>query len=550
MKVSSDHRPILSPRRRIRSTRQRFGVRQFAAAFPAMCDHLKSARGLAQSKSFARSVAFSIVILAGGFATPCFPTPADYFRIAVVDEQTGRGVPLVELETVNHLRFYTDSAGVVAFFEPALMNRDVFFHVRSHGYEFKKDGFGYAGKTLAVKPGGSAELKLKRLNIAERLYRVTGEGIYRDTVLLGGRAPIAEPLLNAQVAGQDTVMALPYRGRLHWFWGDTLRPKYPLGHFGTAGATSELSTRGGLDPAVGVDLRYFAGDDGFSRPMIKLGAPGPVWVHGAFTLNDPSGHERLVAHYMRMKNLGEMLEHGLVMFNDEQQRLDKLVEFDLKEKWRRPHGHPVRFKDTDGEFIYFPAPFANVRVRAVWQAVTNQSRYESLSLTTNAAGRLKHEWQTNSAPLTQKAERELVRSGKLRPEEARLQMTDVDSGKPVEMHSGSICWNEFRKRWVMIAGQSGGTSYLGEIWFAESESLTGPWRLARKIVTHERYSFYNPAQHSFFDQQGGRVIYFEGTYTAEFSGNPVKTPRYDYNQIMYRLDLTDARLGLPLERKD
>jgi len=48
--------------------------------------------------------------------------------------------------------------------------------------------------------------------------------------------------------------------------------------------------------------------------------------------------------------------------------------------------------------------------------------------------------------------------------------------------------------------------------------------------------------HSYFDAEGGRIIYFEGTYTHTFSGNPVPTPRYDYNQIMYRLDLADERL--------
>jgi hypothetical protein len=31
-----------------------------------------------------------------------------------------------------------------------------------------------------------------------------------------------------------------------------------------------------------------------------------------------------------------------------------------------------------------------------------------------------------------------------------------------------------------------------------------------------------------------------------FSGNPDQTPRYNYNQIMYKLDLTDARLVLPV----
>ena len=36
-----------------------------------------------------------------------------YFKITVVDEQTGRGVPLVELRTVNDIRLLTDSNGVV-----------------------------------------------------------------------------------------------------------------------------------------------------------------------------------------------------------------------------------------------------------------------------------------------------------------------------------------------------------------------------------------------------------------------------------------------------
>ena len=54
-----------------------------------------------------------------------------------------------------------------------------------------------------------------------------------------------------------------------------------------------------------------------------------------------------------------------------------------------------------------------------------------------------------------------------------------------------------------------------------------------------------PTQHPFFDQDGGRVIYFEGTYTNTFSGNPMPTPRYEYNQIMYRLDLSDPRLKMP-----
>ena len=96
----------------------------------------------------------------------------------------------------------------------------------------------------------------------------------------------------------------------------------------------------------------------------------------------------------------------------------------------------------------------------------------------------------------------------------------------------------------MICCQSGGSSsYLGEIWYAEADAPEGPWGKARKIVTHDRYSFYNPVHHAFFDAKGGRVIYFEGTYTRTFSAARLATPRYDYNQIMYRLDLDDPRLA-------
>jgi hypothetical protein len=54
-------------------------------------------------------------------------------------------------------------------------------------------------------------------------------------------------------------------------------------------------------------------------------------------------------------------------------------------------------------------------------------------------------------------------------------------------------------------------------------------------------SFYNPRHHAFFDSADGRVIYFEGTFTRTFSGS-VAIPRYEYNQLLYRLDLGDSRL--------
>jgi len=127
---------------------------------------------------------------------------------------------------------------------------------------------------------------------------------------------------------------------------------------------------------------------------------------------------------------------------------------------------------------------------------------------------------------------------------------DVETNTRAHAHAGSVNWNEYRKKWIMITGvlatDAKSPSNLGEIYYAESDSPNpeGPWAKAKKIITHDRYSFYNPNHHPVFDQQGGKVIYFEGTYTYTFSRSEKEgpTPRYDYNNVMYRLDLGDERL--------
>ena len=91
--------------------------------------------------------------------------------------------------TTNQLRYFTDNAGVAAFDEPGLMDAEVFFHLAGHGYEVPKDGFGYRGVRLTPKAGGTATVKVKRVNIAERLYRVTGDGLYAESVKAGRDVP-------------------------------------------------------------------------------------------------------------------------------------------------------------------------------------------------------------------------------------------------------------------------------------------------------------------------------------------------------------------------
>jgi hypothetical protein len=475
----------------------------------------------------------------------------DYFCIRVIDEATGRGVPLVELTTVNNIRFVTDSAGVVAFREPGLMDQSVFFHIKSHGYEYPADGFGYRGARLQVTAGGEATLRIKRINIAQRLYRITGAGIYRDSVIVGKSPPIAQPLLNAQVFGSDSVVNCIYRGKIYWFWGDTNRPSYPLGNFHVPGAVTELPSHGGLDPMVGINLDYFVDDQGFAKPMAKLPGKGPTWIQGLTTIRDERGRELLFTGYVKVEPPLKVVERGLAQFNDEKLAFEKLVQFDQKAPLF-PHGHAFRRSDEGIEYVYFGNPFPLVRVPATAAAIRDSARYEAYTCATQGSredslaidrqnGEVSYGWKTDTLPYTPQLQERLVKQQLIQRSEGLFQLTS-DTGKPILIHSGSAAWNAYRKKWVMIGLESWGTSLLGEVWYAEADDLTGPWQNARKIVTHEQYSFYNPKQHPEFAQDNGRLIFFEGTYTNTFSGNADQTPRYNYNQVMYLLDLSDPRL--------
>lgn len=467
------------------------------------------------------------------------------FGIHVVDEHTGRGVPLVTLTTTNHAAYTTDSAGWIAFDEPGLMGRSVYFSLSAPGYAVAKDGFGFAGVKLTPKHGGKAEVKVMRTNIAERLYRITGQGIYRDSTLLGIEAPLPRANLFADVMGQDSVQVVPWKNRLFWLWGDTQRPNYPLGNFHTTCAWSDLPDKGGMDPQHGIHYEYITDEAGAVAKMIPVKEPGVVWLFGLLTVADGAGSEHMLAHYSRWKDLSRKLEHGIAVFDEEEQRFRRTAVLGDEFTWQYPQNNTVRARgtgadDVERDYFYFATPYCVTRVPATYEDVQNTSSYEALAWSEEAKS---HVWQSDVPPLTQETEARLVREARLPKDKARMQVTDAQTGKPVLLHSGSVHWNEHRQRWIILAVQkSGDVSHLGEVWYAEARQIEGPWRKAIKVASHPRYSFYNPSHHAFFDQQGGRYIYFEGTYAETFSGNPVATPRYDYNQLMYRLDLDEPRL--------
>jgi hypothetical protein len=240
-----------------------------------------------------------------------FAAPEDYFGIQVVDETTGRGVPLVTLRTTNQIMLTTDSAGWIAFDEPGLMNRTVYFNVEGPGYALPKDGFGYAGVKLTPVAGKTAQVKVLRTNIAERLCRLTGQGIYRDSKLAGKGAAAAasEPVRGCDGpglrAGGAVERALLLDLRRH-VSGRTIRWEIfippPHGVMRRTRAAWILSTASTFE--------YVTDENDAVAKMLPVEEPGVVWLFGMLTVMDAEKHEHLIAHYSRWRDLGKRLEHG------------------------------------------------------------------------------------------------------------------------------------------------------------------------------------------------------------------------------------------------
>ncbi len=473
----------------------------------------------------------------------------DYYGIQVLDSQTGRGVPLVRVST-NNQEYYTDSNGLVALSSPGLLNQNLNFALASYGYASN-------ALPLQTTPGTTNQVTINRQQLAERLYRVTGKGIYQDTVLINQVAPIQRPLLNANVRGQDSVQTAIYKDQIQWFWGDTLY-EVGFGNFRTAGATSQLPGQGGLSPSVGVNLDYYVDANGSAKQMMPLSQPGPVWIDGLFTILDNTGQERMLTHYSRRDPnnvLGAQVEHGLARFNDSQEIFQRYQVYPLDAPIAAA-GHAFEASIGSQEYIYFAQSYPNVRVKKNWNDVNDPSKWEAFTpllqgtrynaanppLELDTQGKPVYGWKTNTDSLTTDRLEELVQNGHIDRNESPFRLKDFESGSDIRLHRASVSWNDYRNSWVMIGNQSFGDSFLGEVWFAEAPTPEGPWENALKVVTHhngsENYTFYNPMQHPYFNEEGGRYIYFEGTYANTFSGNPTATPLYDYNQMMYRLDLS------------
>lgn len=435
---------------------------------------------------------------------------AEPFRIRVTDEESGWPVPLVELRTTHQVSFFTDNAGVVAFDLPELMGVETWLHVEADGYEAKADGFGMRGVRVLPEPGGEASVKVSRTIIAKRLGRITGGGIFGESQKLGEHQDWRE----SGILGSDSVQNAVHRGRMFWAWGDTNVPRYPLGIFHMTSATTPVRPLTSFEPPLRLELDYFRNATGQVRQVADVfpDDPGPTWVSGYVSLPGAGGQDRLVGCYSKIEPPMKSYRVGLCVWDDEKSLFESVeVLWDKKdggvEPTLQPVGHPSFWTDEGGKrWLLLGDPFPSIRMPATYEGWRDRSQWEALD---------------------------------------PPKVIDGEDGRRVKPHRGSIAWNGYRDRWVCVFGEIGGDpSMLGELWYTEAASPLGPWGKAVKVLSHRKLTFYNPRLHPEFTAEDSPILLFEGTYTHSFSGAASQTPRHDYNQILYRLDLDDPRLAV------
>ncbi|MCA9124104.1 MAG: hypothetical protein KDB11_28190 [Planctomycetales bacterium] len=436
-------------------------------------------------------------------------------RIEVTERDSDWPVPMVELRTVSGIRLVSDNAGVIVCDAPELMGQEMWFYVHGQGYGVKPDEFGYEGIMLIPQPGETLRVEVDRRILARRIGRITGSGLYAESAKCGDK-PLVE---DSGIIGCDSVQTAIHRGRLHWVWGDSNLARYPLGIFHASSATSTTQPLASAEPPLVLSLDYFRDEQGFPRGVAPIDGEGPTWLFALVSLDDAAGTSHLVASYVKIAPPLSVWQLGLCEWNEATKQFERTCvlwdKADGGEQPELPHGHAAKWTDELGnEWVLLGNPFPTVKIPATYEGWKEWKR-----------------WERFEAPTL-------------------LQSTD---GSRVKPHSGSIAWNGFRGRWVAIFMEAfGKPSGFGEIWYAEAESPFGPWGTAVKVLSHQNYSFYNPQIHPEFTSHDSPHLFFEGTYTTLFAGPttggglsptyPQATPRYDYNQMLYRLDLDDPAL--------
>src|SRR5690606_17829947 len=157
-----------------------------------------------------------------------------------------------------------------------------------------------------------------------------------------------------------STMAIGYRGKTYWFWGDTSRPAHPLGNFDMTVATTPPGEE--LDPERAIDYDYFETENGFTKRMAPVPGEGPTWFSGFSVIREGEAN-RLVAGYAKIRNQLETYERGLVVYDDEEEIFRPHAKF-AAERPLYPIGHGLELEEGDVSYIHFQNPLPIVRAEA------------------------------------------------------------------------------------------------------------------------------------------------------------------------------------------
>lgn len=435
------------------------------------------------------------------------------FEIRVIEQGSRHPVPLVQLRATHNVVFVTDNNGLAAIDAPEILGtNEVYFEIASPGYEASADGFNYRGARVRPIPGTTAVVEIKRTAIARRIGRLTGAGLFAESQKLGAELHWRE----SGIVGCDSTQNAWYKGRLFWVWGDTSLARYPLGIFNASGATTDAAWQPALAGALKPPYNYFRNEKGEPRGVALIPGEGPTWMSAMATVTNRAGEQKLVATYAKIRPPLDAYEYGLAVWDDTKEAF-----LPHSVVWRKsstntrpppfPDGHAAAWVNAGKAWLVFGNPLPRFQCPATFEDWQNTNSWQVL--------------------------------------EPQKYFRSAIGGTNVTPHTGSIAYHPWRNKWLTVFMENkGAPSVYGELWYAEAKNPLEHWGPAVKVLSHQNYTFYNPKLHGYWASTNSADLLFEATYTIQFSDGKNPTPRYDYNQIMYTVDLNDPALA-PAQRE-
>ncbi len=504
-------------------------------------------------------------------ATPYGPTQR--VDVKVLDDVSGVPLPGAVLTRLDKRSVYvSDNKGMVALHEQDRQNLVTQFKVEAPGYQ------SIASQGINLTPGASEqaiELVPQAEQVAQRLYRMTGVGLERETHLLGTAAPSPTDtkLINADVLGQDGPMATLYTKagsteKVFWTFGDTRHPNHDNDNLAGSGATSDKIP---TDLNTSLPLTYYKTDTvpGFARErsVVAKADFSPTinaarWPFGLSTIDN-----RLYTWVTIVNTSGTpwtFYPIAVGVFDDATNRFTKLGEIPHESdatnpNFTTPGEHSFKVKEGATEYLHSGGFMQRsngvketlIRVRAAQDALIPSTTfpkgeyeeytpYKADGTVDRPSGRPIYAWkkQINDPVLNTglNADERLV--GQMRV----LGGAGGSTG-PILQHKSTRQFNTYRNRYVNVFNQWGSSSSM---YYSEADTPVGPWAWGRRIVNQAAntnppsrgFDLYNPHLLPFYGQ--GKTLYFAAVFAHAFANTWEPIPRYDYNVVMNRLKLTDA----------